>query len=56
MTAIGADKRENLPDAIRSIMEAVNFGEMLIQIEDLAVKGNAELRLKGPLKEMKRAG
>jgi hypothetical protein len=28
----------------------------VIQIEDVAEKGTAELRLKGPLKEMKRAG
>jgi hypothetical protein len=27
-----------------------------IQIEDVAEKGTAELRLKGPFKEMKRTG
>ena len=43
-------------DAIRSIIEAVNFGELDIQIEDVAEKGTAELRLKGAGKEMKRAG
>ncbi len=56
MTAITVNKRDVLPDAIRSIMEAVKFGELDIQIEDVAVKGTAELRLKGPLREMKRAG
>jgi len=28
MTAIAVNKREDLPDAIRSIMEAVKFGEL----------------------------
>ena len=56
MTAIAVNKREDLPDAIRSIMEAVKFGELDIQIEDVAEKGTAELRLKGAGKEMKRAG
>ena len=56
MTAIQVNKREELPDAIRSVMEAVKFGELDIQIEDVAEKGTAELRLKGPLKEMKRTG
>ena len=37
-------------------MEAVKFGELDIQIEDVAEKGTAELRLKGVGKEMKRAG
>ena len=53
---IAVNKREDLPDAIRSVMEAVKQGELDIQIEDVAEKGTAELRLKGPLKEMKRAG
>ena len=37
-------------------MEAVKFGELDIQIEDVAEKGTAELRLKSASKEMKRAG
>ena len=37
-------------------MEAVKFGEPDIHIEDVAEKSTAEFRLKGPLKEMKRAG
>ena len=46
----------DLPDDIISIIEAVKFWEVNIQIEDVAEKGTAELRVKGPLKEMKRAG
>jgi len=56
MTAIAVSNREHLLDAIRSIMEAVKFGELDIQIEDVAKKGTAEFRLKGAGKEMKRAG
>ena len=56
MTAIAVNKRGDLPDAIRLIIEAVKFGELDIQIEDVAEKGTAELRLEGPLMEMKRAG
>jgi len=56
MTAIAVNKRDDLPDAIRSIMKAVKFGELDIQIEDVAEKGTAEVCLKGPLKEMKRVG
>jgi hypothetical protein len=37
-------------------MEAVKFGELDIQMEDVAEMGTAELRLKGAGKEMKRAG
>jgi hypothetical protein len=55
ITVISVNKREDLPDAIRSIMEAVKFGELDIQIEDVAEKGTAELRLKGPLKEIRQA-
>ena len=56
MTGIAVNKPDDLPHVIRSIMEAVMFNELDIQIEDVAEKGTAELRLKGPLKEMKRAG
>ena len=45
MTAIQVNKREELPDAIRSVMEAVKQGELDIQIEDVAEQGTAELRL-----------
>ena len=54
MTAIQVNKREDLPDAIRSVMEAVKQGELDIQIEDVAEKGTAELRLKGGVKPVKR--
>ena len=56
MTAIAVNKREDFPDAIRSIIEAVKFGVLDIQIEDVVEKAIAELRQKGPLTEMKRAG
>ena len=56
MTAIQVNKRENLPDAIRSVMKAVKQGELDIQIEDVAEKGTAELRLKGDNRQVKRAG
>ena len=56
LAAIAVNMRDDLPDAIRSIIEAVKFGELDIQIEDVAQKGTAEFRFKGPLKEMKRVG
>ena len=46
MTAVQVATKEELPDVIRSVMEAVKFGEVDIQIEDVAEKGTAELRLK----------
>jgi len=55
MAAIQVNKREDLPDAIRSVMEAVKQGELDIQIEDVAEQGTAELRLRAPLKPMKKA-
>ena len=56
MTAIQVNKREELPDAIRSVMEAVKQGELDIQIEDVAEQGTAELLLRAPLKQVKKAG
>ena len=56
MTAIQVNKREELPDAIRSVMEAVKQGELDIQIEDVAEQGTAELRLRAPLKPVKKVG
>ena len=56
MTAIQVNKREDLPDAIRSVMDAVRQGELDIQIEDVAEKGTSELRLKGVGRQVKRAG
>lgn len=55
MTAIAVNKREDLPDAIRSIIDAVKFGESDTRIEAVAEKGTANLRLKGPLKEIRQA-
>ena len=54
MTAIQVNKREELPDAIRAVMEAVKQGELDIQIEDVAEQGTAELRLRAPLKPVKK--
>jgi hypothetical protein len=54
MTPIQVNKREELPEAIRSVMEAVKQGELDIQIEDVAEQGTAELRLRAPLKPFKK--
>jgi hypothetical protein len=56
MAAIQVPKREDLPDAIRSVMDAVKQGELDIQIEDVAETGIAELRSKLPAKPMRKAG
>ena len=46
MTAVQVATKEELPDVIRSVMEAVKFGELDIQVEDLAEKVTADLGLK----------
>jgi hypothetical protein len=46
MAAIQVNKRGELADAIRSVMEAVKQGELDIRIEDVAEQGTAELRLR----------
>ena len=56
MTAIQVNKREDLPDAIRSAIDAVRQGELDFHIEEVAEKGTAELRLKGVGRQVKRAG
>ena len=56
MTAIAVNKRDDLPDAIRSIIGAIRQGELDIQIEDVAERSTAELRLKGVGRQIKRAG
>ena len=56
ISAIQVNNREDLPDAIRAVMEAVKQGELDIQIEDVAEKGTAELRLKGGAMQVKRVG
>jgi len=45
LTAIQVGKREDIPNVIRSVMEAVNAGELDVQIEAIAEKGLPELRL-----------
>ena len=49
-----AISQEELPDAIRAVMEAVKQGELDIQIEDVAEQSTAELRLRAPLKPVKK--
>jgi hypothetical protein len=56
MTAVQVATKEELPDVIRSVMEAVKFGELDIQIEDVAEKGTADLRLKAKPIIIKKAG
>lgn len=55
MTAIQVATKEELPDVIRAVMDAVKFGELDIQIEDVAEKGTAELRLKQKPTAVKKA-
>jgi hypothetical protein len=55
MTAISVAKREELPDAIRAMIEAVQAGELDAQIDVSADKGVAELRQKAPVKPLKKA-
>ena len=56
MSAIHVAKREELPDVILSVMDAVRAGELDIQIEDIAEKGTAELRLKAKPSQVKKTG
>ncbi len=56
MTAVQVGTKEELPDVIRSVMEAVKFGELDIQIEDVAEKGTADLRLKAKSVVVRKAG
>ena len=55
MTDVQVSTKEELPDVIRSVMEAVKFGELDIQIEDVAEKGTADLRLKAKPTPIKKA-
>ena len=45
MTGIQVGKRDDLPDAIRSVIEAVRAGELDVQIEAVAEKGIPEVKL-----------
>ena len=56
MTAISVSRREELPEVIRSVIEAVKSGELDVQIEDVAEKGTADLRLQKTAKAYKKAG
>lgn len=56
MAVVQAAAQEELPDVIRSVMEAVKFGELDIQVEDVAEKGTADLRLKANPALVKKAG
>ncbi len=55
MTAIQVGKRDELPDAIRSIIEAVRAGELDIQIEAVAEKGIPEIKLHSTSKKQRAA-
>ncbi len=44
MTAVQVSKREELPAIIRSVIDAVRFGELDVQIEDVAEKNKEQLR------------
>ena len=48
MTAVQVSKREDLPAVIRSIIDAVRFGELDVQIEDVAEKNKEQLRKPAP--------
>lgn len=56
MTADQAATREELADIIRAAMEAVKFGELDIQIQDVTEKGEADLGLKQKSAAVKQAG
>ena len=50
MTAISLGDRSELPDAIRSVIEAVRAGELDFAIEEVAEKGIPDMKLGKPLK------
>ena len=55
MTAVQVAKREDLLDVIRSVMEAVRFGELDIQIEDVAERNKKQLTKPAVIKQVKKA-
>lgn len=55
MTAVSVAKREELPEAIDAIIEAVQAGELDAQIEASAERDTAELRQKVPVKPLRKA-
>lgn len=54
-TAVQVANREELPEAIRAVIAAVQAGELDAQIDLVAEKGTADLRAKAPTKPMKKA-
>ena len=50
MTAISLGDRSELPDAIKSVIEAVRAGELDLAIEEVAEKGIPDMKLGKPLK------
>ena len=55
MTAVQVSKREDLPAVIRSVIDAVRFGELDVQIEDVAEKNKEQLRKPAAPKLIKKA-
>lgn len=56
MSAIRVEKREQLPDAIRAAIKAIEAGELDVQIEAIAEKGTAELKLKQSSRPARKTG
>ena len=56
MTAIAVNRRDDLPEAIKTIIEAVRLGELDIQIEDVAERGTAELRMRAGASKTAKTG
>ena len=56
LTAVQVNKREELLVVIRSIIDAVKNGELDVQIEDVARKSTADLRVKSKTAVVKKAG
>jgi len=55
LTAVQVSKREELLDVVRSVMDAVRFGELDVQIEDVAERNKAQLRKAPAPKLVKKA-
>ena len=55
LTAIQIGKRDDLPDAIRNVIEAVRAGELDIAIEAVAERGIPEIKLHSTSKKQRAA-
>ncbi len=55
MTAVQVKERDELPAVIRSIIDAVRFGELDVQIEDVAERNKEQLRKPASPKLVKKA-